>query len=249
MKRPGYRQPADRVIYTHPAEASPLQAQRIKDASPAVAQSVLKLMRSAYEHEFESRGVVPEGTMARLFDSSDPARITKQQQRIADQIGRGGSYWMLYRTTEGAGHDEPLALAKTSPSRSTGMQKAGFAAPNIYVNDIAVAPHSHNDDPLQRQGFGSVILHAATVHDQYDSHNEKLTVVADTFVVGQSGPRFFGRLGFEHTDGIAEPTVFNEGTQYEVSLDMNRRETPLHYLQAELEDKLPWLAEAEVVMP
>jgi ribosomal protein S18 acetylase RimI-like enzyme len=166
----------------------------------AHAYAALILLERAYAELFEPpRGEHPRDTFKTVFDSTSNERVVAQKMRMQEYVKNGTTY--LFIRDRDIPEFSLKGLAKYSPSRSSAAQKAGFSAPNCYVNDIAVHPD------YQSQGFGRILMHTIA---KFGGFKPDRYMTLDAFSSDRLTREWYERLGFREV-ATKEPLVLDLG--------------------------------------
>lgn len=175
------------------------RTQTADDITADLAAGALDIMAKAYGYQFEESGPrMPEGTFRRLFDSTDETKVHEQAAQMRIDVVGGSVYGFA---SDPEVDDSPVVIAKASPSRANPLQKIGWQAPNVYLNDIAVDPG--------RRGlrFASVALYDVLTSGRFE---RKRILALDGFVGNTLPNEWFERLGLHKVAADIEPFVVDK---------------------------------------
>jgi hypothetical protein len=223
-----------------------------RDVSIDVAHAALSLVTEAYQVQFEERIAKPyrlmPGTVQERFQPNKRISYEAHQARMIRHMrGKGSQYYVVHMEQESLLPDAPpevdteafayAALAKVSPSRPRGLQKAGMVAPNCYLDDVVTHPM------LQGQGLASAAVHMALTTGGFDADGPvTLDVYIGNDAVNDWLQSTFGLVPeAEYTVPSLTFSLGQElaGKRYTSSPDASLRSS-VHSLEA----RRPWLRQA-----
>jgi ribosomal protein S18 acetylase RimI-like enzyme len=176
-------EPVSEIVY--PRQFDTVCIERLAEpdkVQDAHAYAALVLLEQAYANLFEKPvNGLEKGTFTAIFDSGSDAKIAEQKTRMQTYIENGSVYYFV--DDDDIPEFSLTALAKTTPSRSSGKQEV----PNCYVNDLVVHPECQN------QGFSRMLLHSITKFGGFDPARY---LALDAFTSNRVINDWFERLGF-----------------------------------------------------
>lgn len=220
---------------------------RASEATTEVAHDVLRIMSHTYAAQFEgpdTEAQLPRGTFAKQFRYHDAEAVERQQARMSTYIAAGAEYW--FAKAAGVDDGARVGLVKASPSRASLPQKARLAAPNLFVNDVAVLPNLQGfsiegeDQSRIRRYIGSKLLYTVV---EFGNYKQDGPVSLDAYVQNSRVNSWYFDLSFWSQPSVAvEPLSLPDNSQ----LEQQRMEAPtLRGVAQLLRRKVPELAGAQ----
>lgn len=184
-----------------------LKGEEVADRAKDIAGILFRGYTNQFEHQLR---VLPSGTIkTHLADPTDNTSVSRVAGRVRNAMRGGSSYWLAF---EAANEDQPVGLAKTTPSRSWVRRHLvpdptrDGKRPNAFLNDVIVDPGDlgaplDSNGNMQGKRLGTVLTVAALWGD----YRQDRTVVSDLFAVSDVvNKKFFYAMGFHPVDRETE---------------------------------------------